>query len=283
MPYTQITSQNCFDLGIQVGDRILIEADGKRFKRTVKQIDLGDCSAPFKFDKPYESIETRKFYDYACEWIHLDFATVKFKFNTSKTLQQETTMTLNTENMIELTSINSGLTKYWYDENTDAVYSTRVSGSSATKPFKLKVRKDGYYHFSFSAWNDHIETHLGIKEQLTKKGLIGRKARIEAAKANTPSLAECEAMCKGFSTVEACGKVEFANVPNRVKQKGWIIGNIHPTKRHIEFGENPVVHKTNGEVVKEMRRLATKFPGTVFIKFKIEELAVTQPSTVVTM
>jgi hypothetical protein len=59
-----------------------------------------------------------------------------------------------------------------------------------------------------------------------------------------------------------------ANVHAGIASKGWLIGQV--VGEAIIFGSKPTVHTTDDSVLNELRRLASKKPGTKFVKLKIE-------------
>ncbi len=58
------------------------------------------------------------------------------------------------------------------------------------------------------------------------------------------------------------------SIDDGIKGRGWLIGQV--VDQAIIFGSKPAIHTTQASVDGELTRLATKKPGTRFVKLKIE-------------
>ena len=68
-------------------------------------------------------------------------------------------------------------------------------------------------------------------------------------------------------------RVHAMNVKEGVDKKGTIIGSITADGK-ISFSEKPKFHLNESSVTDEMVRLATQFPGTTFVAFKVTKSVV---------
>jgi hypothetical protein len=74
------------------------------------------------------------------------------------------------------------------------------------------------------------------------------------------------------------GKPLAANAPQErdharslsggIHARGYIIGTVQEDA--LTFGSNPVIHMTSNSVDLEIERLAALYPGTKFVKLRIE-------------